>query len=247
MERTRIDIGLLFATRIVRLFAYGFVSVVLVLYLTAAGLGTPQVGLLLTLTLAGDAVISLWLTTTADRFGRRRTLIIGAALMLGAGAAFVMTQNPVLLTLAAIVGVISPSGNEIGPFLSIEQAALSQLVPDDRRTHVFAWYNLAGSFATATGALCAGVLAQTLQDSGWTALDSYRAILAGYALIGVLLLAAFGGSRLRWSLPAEGGTAAQAVSRSAQIANDCAQTQCAVCAGRVCWRLRSAEHRCLLV
>ena len=193
IANTRIDIGLLFATRIVRLFAYGFVSVVLVLYLTATGLGTPQVGLLLTLTLAGDAVISLWLTTTADRFGRRRTLVMGAALMLGAGVAFVLTQNPVLLTLAAIVGVISPSGNEIGPFLSIEQASLSQLVRDDRRTHVFAWYNLAGSFATATGALAAGVLAQTLQASGWTALDSYRAILAGYALIGILLLAAFGG------------------------------------------------------
>ena len=68
-----------------------------------------------------------------------------------------------LLTLAAIIGVISPSGNEIGPFLSIEQAALSQLVPDKQRTHIFAWYNLVGSFATATGALCAGCLAQTLQ------------------------------------------------------------------------------------
>jgi MFS family permease len=151
------------------------------------------VGVLLTLTLVGDAVISLWLTTTADRYGRRRTLVIGAALMIGAGVAFVLTRNPILLALAAIVGVISPSGNEIGPFLSIEQAALSQLVRDDRRTHIFAWYNLVGSFATATGALCAGVIAQTLQNSGWTAIDSYRAILTGYALIGVLLLVAFGG------------------------------------------------------
>ena len=32
-----------------------------------------------------------------------------------------------------------------------------------------------------------------LQNSGWTALNSYRAILAGYTLIGVLLLAAFWG------------------------------------------------------
>ena len=230
------------------LFAYGFVSVVLVLYLTSVGLGTPQVGMLLTLTLVGDAVISLWLTTTADRLGRRRTLVIGAALMLGAGAAFVLTQNPLLLTLAAIVGVISPSGNEIGPFLSIEQAALSQLVPDDRRTHVFAWYNLAGSFATATGALCAGVLAQTLQNSGWTALDSYRAILAGYALIGVLLLAAFWGLSPAVEPPRQKvEQPPKAVSRSAQIAVDCAQAQCAVCAGRVCRRLRRAEHRGLLV
>ena len=191
MQRSQFDIGLLFATRIARLFAYGFVSVVLVLYLSTAGLATGQIGLLLTLTLVGDAVISLWLTTTADRMGRKRTLLIGAALMLGAGVAFVLTQNPLLLTLAAIVGVISPSGNEIGPFLSIEQAGLSQLVPDKRRTQIFAWYNLAGSFATATGALCAGIIAQTLQGSGWTPLDSYRAVLAGYALIGAFMLLAF--------------------------------------------------------
>jgi len=191
MARSRLDIGLLFGTRIARLFGYGFVSVVLVLYLSTVGLGTGQIGILLTLTLLGDAVISLWLTTTADRMGRRRTLMIGAALMLGAGIAFVLTQNPLLLTLAAIVGVISPSGNEIGPFLSIEQASLSQLAPDKQRTHIFAWYNLAGSFSTAAGALCAGIIAQTLQNSGWTPIDSYRAVIVGYALIGALLLVAF--------------------------------------------------------
>jgi MFS family permease len=185
------DIVLLFGTRIARLFAYGFVSVVLVLYLVTTGLGTGEIGVLLTLTLLGDAAISLWLTTTADRMGRRRTLVLGAALMLGAGAAFVLTQNPLLLTLAAIVGVISPSGNEIGPFLSIEQAALSQLLPDKERTRIFAWYNLVGSFATATGALCAGVIAQALQNSGWLPGDAYRAVIVGYALVGGLLLLAF--------------------------------------------------------
>jgi MFS family permease len=188
---SRTDVALLFGTRIARLYAYGFVSVVLVLYLVTTGLSTGEIGVLLTLTLLGDAAISLWLTTSADRMGRRRTLVIGAVLMLGAGVAFVLTQNPLLLTVAAIVGVISPSGNEIGPFLSIEQAALSQLVPDKERTRIFAWYNLAGSFATATGALSAGVIAQTLQDQGWAALDAYRAVIMGYALIGGLLLLAF--------------------------------------------------------
>ena len=191
MARSRIDTGLLFGTRIARLFAYGFLSVVLVLYLVTTGLSTGEIGMLLTLTLLGDAAISLWLTTNADRMGRRRTLVIGAALMLGAGAAFVVTQNPLLLTLAAIVGVISPSGNEIGPFLSIEQAALSQLVADKERTRVFAWYNLVGSFATATGALCAGVIAQALQNQGWAPMDAYRAVIMGYALMGGLLLLAF--------------------------------------------------------
>lgn len=49
----------LFSTRIVRLFAYGFLSVILVLYLAQAGLTETQIGLLLTFTLIGDTFVSL--------------------------------------------------------------------------------------------------------------------------------------------------------------------------------------------
>ncbi len=182
----------LFSTRIIRLFCYGFLSVILALYLIQVGLNEKQIGLLLSLTLAGDAGVSLWLTTSADRFGRKRTLITGALLMLGAGVVFIISHNIVVLMAAAIIGVISPSGNEIGPFLSVEQAALTQLLPNEKRTQTFAWYNLVGSFATATGALLGGWLAQSLQAGGYSALDAYRAVLVGYALggfiIGVLFL-----------------------------------------------------------
>lgn len=191
MARAQIDIVLLFITRITRLFAYGFLSVVLALYLEQVGLSEQAIGVLLTLTLVGDAGISLWMTTSADRIGRRRMLVLGAALMIVAGVVFILTGNPLVLTIAAIVGVISPSGNEIGPFLSIEQAALSQLLPHQRRTQVFAWYNLVGSFATASGALSGGWLAHTLQGSGLSPLESYRVVLIGYALGGVLLACSF--------------------------------------------------------
>ena len=185
------DITLLFSTRIIRLFCYGFLSVILALYLAEVGLTEKQIGLLFTLTLVGDAGISLWLTTSADRFGRKRTLILGALLMTGAGIAFVLTRNAILLTIAAIVGVVSPSGNEIGPFLSVEQAGLAQIVPNKTRTQFFAWYALVGSFATATGALTGGWLAQLLQDRAWPALEAYRVVLIGYALGGCLLLVLF--------------------------------------------------------
>lgn len=189
--KPRGDIFLLFATRIIRLFAYGFLSVTLAFYLAEIGLAEGQIGLLLTLTLAGDAAISLWLTTSADRLGRRRMLILGALLMILAGGVFLLTRNLYLLTLAAIVGVISPSGNEIGPFLSIEQAGLTQLVSHEKRTQTFAWYNLAGSFATASGALAGGWLAQALKSAGWTALAAYQLVLAGYALAGLALVFCF--------------------------------------------------------
>lgn len=185
------DARLIFAARLVRLFAYGFLSVALFLYLSARGLNDAAIGLLLTLTLLGDAGISLWLTVHADRAGRKRTLLVGAALMTGAGIVFALTDNFYVLAIAAIIGVISPSGNEIGPFLSIEQAALSQLLPDSQRTRIFAWYNLVGSFATAIGALCGGALAQFMQDRGLTALDAYRAVVIGYGFFGIILAVLF--------------------------------------------------------
>ncbi len=187
LHQLTLDGRILFGTRMARLFAYGFLSVILVLYLVQVGLSESEIGLLLTLTLVGDTAISLWLTTSADRIGRRRMLLAGAALMIFAGVLFAVTRNYVLLVIAATIGVISPSGNEVGPFLAIEQAALSQIVPNRDRTQIFAWYTLVGSFATALGALAGGSIAQVLQSAGFAPLDSYRAVVIGYSIIGLLL------------------------------------------------------------
>jgi MFS family permease len=186
------DGRLLFATRVLRMFGYGFLAVVLVLYLAALGLDPLTIGAILTLTLIGDTLISLWLTTSADRIGRRRVLIAGSLLMAGAGIVFAITSWVPLLILAATIGVISPTGNEVGPFLAVEQAALSQATPDARRTPTFAWYNLAGYVATAVGALTAGLLSQALLATGFAAVDAYRAIVVGYAVVGLLMAVVFG-------------------------------------------------------
>lgn len=185
------DGRVLFATRVVRMFAYGFLAVVLALYLAARGFDGFSIGVLLALTLVGDTVVSLWLTTHADRYGRRRVLALGGVLMLIAGLVFAATDLFPVLVVAAIVGVISPSGNEVGPFLAVEQAALSQATPGAARTSVFAWYNLVGSVATAVGSLTGGILASALQRAGTSDLDSYRAILVGYAGAGALLAVSF--------------------------------------------------------
>lgn len=185
------DIRLLFATRMVRMFSYGLLAVILALYLAAAGLSDAQIGLLLTLTLLGDTFISLWITTRADRVGRKRMLLIGAVLMILAGGLFAITRNFYLLLFAATIGVISPSGNEVGPFLAIEQSALAQTVPGTKRTRVFAWYQLAGSIATALGSLAGGGSAQLLQNAGVNTLTSYRVIIVVYALLGFLLFLLF--------------------------------------------------------
>ena len=182
---------MLFATRFIRLFAYGSLSVVLVFYLISVGLSAPQIGMLLTLTLVGDTIVSLYLTTRADRIGRRRMLIIGAALMVAAGLVFASTRHLWLLVLAGTVGVISPSGQEVGPFLSIEQAALSHVVSDRTRTEVFAWYTLTGSIATALGALAGGTVTRALQEKVLAPVSSYRTVVILYAALGMILIVFF--------------------------------------------------------
>jgi len=201
------DGAILFSTRILRLFAYGSLSIILALYLAQFGLSEARIGLLFSLTLLGDTLVSLGITTNADRLGRRRMLVLGASLMILAGIVFALTQDFLVLLIAAIIGVISPSGNEVGPFLSIEQASLTQLVHSRQRTGIFAWYNLVGSFATAFGALAGGGLTQGLRGAGLSDLNSYRAIVLGYAGVGLLLSLLF--SRLTPAVEIGAGEPAQ--------------------------------------
>ena len=129
-----------------------FLSVILDLYLDAIGLSTTVIGWIFTAALAGGAVVTILITTVADTFGRKQVLILGALLMALAGCVFALTSNPLVLTLAAVFGTISPSGKEVGPFLSIKQAILPQTSQDLYRTKVFSVYNLVGSIFGAFGA-----------------------------------------------------------------------------------------------
>jgi MFS family permease len=173
------------------MFGYGSIAVIIAIYLSAAGFDAPSIGLLLSLTLVGDTLVSLWLTTHADRIGRRRTLIVGGLLMAAAGLVFASTDVFAILLLAATLGVLSPSGNEVGPFLAVEQASLSVVTPDRRLTSVFAWYNLVGSVATAIGALTTGLIVGSLRATGMLELEADRAIILSYTIVGLLLVAIF--------------------------------------------------------
>lgn len=181
------DGWLLFVTCAVRSFAYGFLSVVLGLYLAVIGLDAAAIGIVFTAALAGGAVMTVFLTTVADQYGRRRVLIIGAALMALAGAVFALTDSLLLLSVAAVLGTISPSGKEVGPFLSVEQAALPQTTSDRQRTAIFAAYNLVGSLAGALGAL-AVALPPFLSIAP---LAGYRLLIWGYVAAAFLMLVLF--------------------------------------------------------
>jgi len=108
-------------------------------------------------------------------------------LMAAAGLAFAFTSKFIFLLIAGTIGVISPSGSEVGPFLSIEQAALAHVVTATTRTQVFAWYTLAGSLATASGALFGGGISQLLLKHAVSPVGSYRAVVILYAALGIAI------------------------------------------------------------
>jgi MFS family permease len=185
MLATSRDVHLLLLTRFIRMCAYGSSTLVLALYFAALGHSDTKIGLFLSLTLVGDVGISLLLTLVADSLGRRRILIAGGLLMALSGVVFATTSNYWLLLLAAVVGVISPSGNEIGPFRAIEESTLAQLSDAKTRTDVFAWYVVVGTLGGASGSLAGGWVTQVLQGVGWTDVASFRFIFWFYAGLGL--------------------------------------------------------------
>ncbi|KFY91458.1 hypothetical protein V500_04656, partial [Pseudogymnoascus sp. VKM F-4518 (FW-2643)] len=183
------DVKLLILARFTRHLAYGLSTLILALYLSALGIPDARIGLFMTLTLAGDVLISLVLTLVADKLGRRRVLVLGAVMMIGSGVVFANGGGFGWLLLAAVVGVISPSGNEIGPFKAVEESTLAHLTPSADRSDVYTWYALLGSTGTACGMMTCGRVVQHLQDvRGWDEVRSYRVIFVGYAALGFVKL-----------------------------------------------------------
>ncbi|HXG50113.1 MAG TPA: MFS transporter [candidate division Zixibacteria bacterium] len=177
------DGWLLLATCAVRSFAYGFLSVVLGLHLDALGLSATAIGWIFAAALGGGAAMTIAVSAVADRWGRRAFLVVGALLMSLAGWIFATNDDPLLLAAAAVFGTVSPSGKEVGPFLSIEQAILPQTTRDEHRTAVFAAYNLVGSLAGAAGALAVGLPAWFSPEAA----SGYGFLVRCYAASGLVL------------------------------------------------------------
>ena len=178
------DGWILFATGGIRGFATGFFAVVFGLYLAVRGLDAATIGLIFTAALAGGAVATVLATTLADRLGRRRILIVSTTVMALTTAVVAVTNSVVVLAIAGMVGAVSPSGNDVGALLPIEQAILPQAARAEQRTHVFAFYNLVSSFAGAIGALSIGLPATV----GMTPIAGDRALIATYAILSLALL-----------------------------------------------------------
>ena len=186
------DGKLLLAAKIVRTFAYGFLSVILAIYLKLIGFDDVLIGLVLTVTLVNSVIFTLIASFYADRIGRRRILVIYAALMSISGAIFVTTENHVMLIIAAFIGTINVTGSETGAFLTIEQSILPQTVKNiKKRNIIFAIYNMVGTFAMSAGVLLSGLPTIIQQQFGGETLnqiDSIRPLFILYSLLGIVVM-----------------------------------------------------------
>ena len=249
------DAVVAFSTRTLRMINYGAIAPVFFLFCLELGLSEVSTGSLITAILLGDLVVTLYLTTNADLFiGRRVTMVVGAALKILAGAVFATTSNYYALVAAGVIGVISTSGGECGPFQAIEQAALTDAVVEAHGggaaevAVLYGWYNMVGYIGQAAGALTSGVAVMALQNGalGLSKLEAYRAVFVFYGLVG-LLMALLYASMTKNAEPRPKAPAAAAAAAAAAVPAPAPAPCCPVALApflpRVNFGLRRSESR----
>ncbi|KIW69529.1 hypothetical protein PV04_05402 [Phialophora macrospora] len=178
---------LIILARSCRMFAYGTNSLILAIFFSALNYSDHQIGIFMTLTLLGDVFLGTFLTLIADRVGRRRVLMGGSVLMMLSGFVFAVFENFWILLLAAILGVISVTGGDFGPFRSIEESVLSQLTTPTTRSDVLAWYVTTSTLGSSIGSEISGRFIHHLQSRpGWTDVDAYHALFWIYLIMGIV-------------------------------------------------------------
>jgi MFS family permease len=178
---------LVFAGRSLRSFAFGWLSVILALFLDHRGLGAPAIGAVFTATMIEDALLTMALSTVAARVGPARMMAATAPLIALGGVLLALSRAPWLLLLGAVLGTLSPNGQEAGPFAPMEQALLAGLARPGRAVRVFGWYNVFGFLPAAAGAGAAGAALGWALHRGVQEGRAYQAMLLAYATAGVAL------------------------------------------------------------
>lgn len=180
------DVIVLWSLVFLRMMGYGLTNQVLTLFLQLVGVLAIGTGWFMTATLIGDSVLLLWLTWRADEIGRRRILVLGCVLMALSGVVFSRASNYWFLLAAAVFGVILPSGDETGPFKSVEEALLAHLTAPEQRAKIYAIHGLLATAGAALGSLVAGIVVDKLVlGYQFEAETAYRVVFAIYLAIGV--------------------------------------------------------------
>lgn len=188
-EWISIDGKLLLCARIVRTFAYGFLSVILAIYLKLIGFDVILIGIILSITLINSVIFTLFASFYADRIGRRNILLLYAIMMSISGVIFFVTENSLALIIAALIGTLNITGSETSAFLSIEQSILPQTIKDNRkRNTLFGFYNMAGTFAMGAGILIVNLPIIIQNELEFDQIYAIKLLFLFYSLLGILVI-----------------------------------------------------------
>lgn len=180
------DGKLLLSARIVRAFSYGFLSIVLAIYLKSIGFNEILIGAILSATLVNSVIFTMLASLYADRFGRRKILTLYAVMMAVSGTIFLVTDNYLALIIAAFIGTVNVTGAETSAFLSIEQATLPKTVKDiKKRNTAFGFYNMVGMLAMSAGVLLSSFPQMLQNHLGFSQIESFKPLFAIYAIAGI--------------------------------------------------------------
>src|SRR5262245_4834220 len=194
IRSTRIDIALLFIARGVRGLGDGFAIIILPAYLAAIGFTSGEIGIIVSASLIGTALLTLAVGFIAPRHDLRNSLLGGALLMACTGLAFPIVELFAIIAIVAFIGTINPSTGDLGVLVPLEHAMLAQGVPDHKRTRTFARYSLIGALSMATGSLAAA-LPDFMTSAGIDRVSAFKIMFYAYAVLGLLC------AGLYWLLP----------------------------------------------
>src|SRR5438094_10624104 len=151
------DTRRILVARGLRAFGDGFVALLVPIYLVELGFSALAIGAIVTSTLIGTALLTLWVGMIANRYSRRRLLLAAALLMAATGAGVAVIKDFWPLLVIAFVGTMNPTSGDASIFVPLEQTVLTQTIAARRRTALFARYSVIGSCATALGVLAAAL------------------------------------------------------------------------------------------
>jgi MFS family permease len=174
------------AVRGVRAFGDGFVSLLLPIYLVELGFSALAIGAIVTSTLIGTALLTLWVGWIANRHSRRLLLLAAAVLMAATGAGFAVITDFWPLVVIAFVGTMNPTSGDASIFVPLEQTVLTQTIEPRRRTALFARYSVIGSIAGALGVLAASLPEFVADWTGCTRAAGIQLMFGLYAVLGIV-------------------------------------------------------------
>ena len=192
-RRPLTSLQLIFAGRALRSFAFGWLSVFLALFLAGKGLGAGEIGLVFTATMVEDAILTLFLSTMAARWGPARVMAATAPLIALGGLLLATAESRWLLLAGAVLGTLSPNGQEAGPFAPMEQSLLPGAAGNRPTVRVFGWYNVVSFLPAAAGAAVAGLVLGAATRHGFGELEAQRGMLLAYAAAGAVLTLLYAG------------------------------------------------------